>query len=77
MPPYTLAGFDLAMQRRYQRGCQKAYLVPKIQIWENFRGLAMEDFGLFYGHLVYFTAILYILWPLGIFCGHLVYFMVI
>jgi hypothetical protein len=24
-------------------------------------------FGLFYGHLVYLTAIWYILWPLGIF----------
>jgi hypothetical protein len=33
-------------------------------------GLAMEDFGKCYSHLVYFTAISYILWPFGIFCGH-------
>jgi hypothetical protein len=34
----------------------------------------MEDVGIFCGHLVYFTAIRYILRPLGIFYGHLVYF---
>jgi hypothetical protein len=34
----------------------------------------MGDVGLFYGHFVYFTAILYSLWPLGIFYGYLVYF---
>jgi hypothetical protein len=28
----------------------------------------------FYGHLVYFTAKWYTLWPNGAFCGHLVYF---
>jgi hypothetical protein len=27
----------------------------------------------FFGHLEYFTAICYILWPFGTFCGHLVY----
>jgi hypothetical protein len=27
-----------------------------------------------YAHLVYFTAIVNILWPFGIVCGHLVYF---
>jgi hypothetical protein len=37
-------------------------------------GLAMEYVGIFYGHFVYFTAKLYILWPFGTFCGHLVYF---
>jgi hypothetical protein len=37
-------------------------------------GLAMEGAGIFYGHLVYFVAIWYILWLFGIFCGHLVYF---
>jgi hypothetical protein len=31
----------------------------------------MED-GLFYDHLVYFTAIGNILWPVGLFCGNLV-----
>jgi hypothetical protein len=34
----------------------------------------MENLGTFYDHLVYFTAIVSILWPFGIFCGHLVYF---
>jgi hypothetical protein len=33
--------------------------------------LAMEDVGIFYGQLVYFTAIL---WQFGILHGHLVYF---
>jgi hypothetical protein len=37
-------------------------------------GLAIENLGIFYEHLVYFTAILTILWPFGIFCGHLVNF---
>jgi hypothetical protein len=37
-------------------------------------GLAMENLGIFYDHLVYFTAIGNILWPFGIFCGNLVYF---
>jgi hypothetical protein len=40
-------------------------------------GLSTEDFGIFYGHLAYFMAIWYILWPFGIFYGHLVYFMAI
>jgi hypothetical protein len=33
----------------------------------------MEDVGLFYGHLVFFTPIWYVLWSFGIFYGHLVY----
>jgi hypothetical protein len=37
----------------------------------------MGNLGIFYGHLVYFTAIGNILWPFGIFCGHLEYFVVI
>jgi hypothetical protein len=37
----------------------------------------MENLGIFYDHLVYFTAIGNILWPFGIFYGHLVYFMAI
>jgi hypothetical protein len=35
-----------------------------------FEGLAMEDVGTFYAHLVYFTYIR----PFSIFNGHLVYF---
>jgi hypothetical protein len=30
----------------------------------------MKEVGKFYGNLVYFTAISYMLWPFGIFCGH-------
>jgi hypothetical protein len=41
-----------------------------VQSWEC---IAMKDVGKFYGHLVYFSAISYILWPFGIFYGHLVY----
>jgi hypothetical protein len=34
----------------------------------------MENLGVLYYHLVYFTAIGNILCPFGIFCGHLVLF---
>jgi hypothetical protein len=34
----------------------------------------MENVGIFYDHLEYFTAIWYNLWPFSIVCGHLVYF---
>jgi hypothetical protein len=34
----------------------------------------MEDVGIIYDHLVYFTTIWYIFWPFGIFFGRLVYF---
>jgi hypothetical protein len=34
----------------------------------------MENLGIFYEHLVYFTAIGNILWPFGIFPGYLVCF---
>jgi hypothetical protein len=37
----------------------------------------MEDVGIFYGHLVYFMAIRFILWQFSIFYAHLVYFGVI
>jgi hypothetical protein len=37
-------------------------------------GLAMEDVGIFYGHLVHFTDFCYILWTFGIVCGNLIYF---
>jgi hypothetical protein len=37
-------------------------------------GLAMEDVGIFCGHLVSFTAIWYILKPFGLFYGYLLYF---
>jgi hypothetical protein len=38
-------------------------------------GLAMEDAGIFRGHLAYFMDIWSILWTIGLFYGHLVYFM--
>jgi hypothetical protein len=34
---------------------------PKIPIWVNLAGLAMEDAGIFFEHLVYFTSNWYIL----------------
>jgi hypothetical protein len=37
-------------------------------------GLAMEDAGIFYGHLDHFTVFCYILLTFGIVCGNLVYF---
>jgi hypothetical protein len=43
----------------------------KSQFWLILEGLAMEDVGIFYDHLVYFTAIWYIMWPFGIFYGYL------
>jgi hypothetical protein len=46
---------------------------PKIPILVNFGGSCNGN-GIFYNHLVYFTAIGNILWLFGIFCGHLVYF---
>jgi hypothetical protein len=36
-------------------------------------GLSLEDVGIFFGHLVYFTAAGYILQQFGIFYGRLVY----
>jgi hypothetical protein len=48
---------------------------PKIPILGKFfEGLTTENLGIFYGLLVYFTAIGNILCPFGIFCSHLVYF---
>jgi hypothetical protein len=37
-------------------------------------GLALEDVGLFYGHLVHFTVFCLILWTFGIVRGNLAYF---
>jgi hypothetical protein len=47
------------------------------QIWEKFEDIAMEAVGIFYVHLVHFTAIWYTLRPFAIFYGHLVYFLAI
>jgi hypothetical protein len=45
---------------------------PKNQIWVNLDGFVMEDVGIFYGHLIHFTAFCYILWIFGKVCGNLV-----
>jgi hypothetical protein len=34
----------------------------------------MEDVGIFFGHLVHYTVLCYILCTFGIVCGNLVYF---
>jgi hypothetical protein len=34
----------------------------------------VENVGIFYNHLEYFTAIWYNLWPFGIVCAHFEYF---
>jgi hypothetical protein len=54
-----------------KQGCQMVCFPTK------YPGLAVENLGILYFHLVYFTSIGNILWPFGIFCGHLVYFVVI
>jgi hypothetical protein len=46
----------------------------KSQFGKILEGLAMEDDGLFYGHLVHFTVVCYILLTFGIVRGNLVYF---
>jgi hypothetical protein len=57
------------------QGCQMAHFKTKNPSLGKFwRVLQLEYIGIFYVHLVYFTAIWYILWQLGIFCGNLVYF---
>jgi hypothetical protein len=39
------------------QGCQMVYFKTKNCNLGTLEGLAMEDVGVFYGHLVYFTAI--------------------
>jgi hypothetical protein len=46
----------------------------KSQFWENLDGLGMENVVIFNGHLEYFTAFWFNLWPFGIVCGHFVYY---
>jgi hypothetical protein len=50
------------------------FFKPKnLSLGKFWRVLKVEDVGIFYWHLVYFTAIWYILWPFGIFYCYLVY----
>jgi hypothetical protein len=52
----------------FEQGCQMVYFQTKNpKFGYILEDLAMEDVCAFYGRLVYFTAILYILWPFGIF----------
>jgi hypothetical protein len=50
-------------------GLPDVFFRSKIAIWVNVGGPCN---GKNYKDLVFFTAILYILWPFGIFCGKLV-----
>jgi hypothetical protein len=50
------------------------FLNPKSQFRYIFEGHTMEDVDTFYGHLVYFTSIWYILWPFDTFYVNLKYF---
>jgi hypothetical protein len=50
------------------------FFKSKIPIWVNFGGSCKKVLGKFYGHFVYFTAILSILRPFCLFYGHFVYF---
>jgi hypothetical protein len=60
------------------QGCQMvSFQTKKSQFGKILEGLAMENLGIFYDHLVYLTAIKNILWPFGTFCGHLVHFVAI
>jgi hypothetical protein len=52
----------------FRKICVHLYLICILE------GLATEDVGLFCGHLIYFSAIWYTLWPFGIFYGYLVNF---
>jgi hypothetical protein len=49
---------------RGEQGCQMAFFSnQKFRIWLILEGHDMENVDLFHGHLEYFTAIWYILWP--------------
>jgi hypothetical protein len=49
------------------------FLNQKSKFGKILEGFAMEDVGVFYGHLVHFTAFCYILLTFGIVCGNLVH----
>jgi hypothetical protein len=55
------------------QGCQMVYFkTKKSKFGLIIEGLRIENVGIFYDNLQYFTAVCNILWPFGIFCGHLV-----
>jgi hypothetical protein len=47
-------------------------MVCLVKFWRVLQ-IAMEDVGIFYGHLVHCTVFCYILWTFGIVRGNLVY----
>jgi hypothetical protein len=55
------------------QGCQMLFFKPKIPIWLSVWGSCNGSCGYILWHLVYFTAILNMLWPFGIFCGNWLY----
>jgi hypothetical protein len=56
------------------QGCQIAFFQTQKSKFEKIlEGLAIVDAGILHGHMVYFMAIWFILWPFGIFYGYLVY----
>jgi hypothetical protein len=58
-----------------KQGCQMVCFQTKNQNLGKFcEGLAMDDVGIFYGHLVHFTVFCYILLTFGIVHGNLLYF---
>jgi hypothetical protein len=67
---YVVVPLEISVARWY-------IFKPKIPIWVNFGRSCKRRCWYFYGHFVYFSAKLYVLWPfwpLDTFCGHLVYF---
>jgi hypothetical protein len=63
-------------EREASQGCQMVCFQNKNPIFGLifWRGLAMEEDGIFYGHLVHFTVFCFILWTFVIVRGNLVYF---
>jgi uncharacterized membrane protein YagU involved in acid resistance len=59
----------VAFEHVYYQGCQISN--RKAQFGQILECPAMKDVSKFYGHVVYFTSISYILWPFG---AILVYF---
>jgi hypothetical protein len=59
-----------------QQGCQMVYFQTKnLNLGKFWRGLAMGEVGVFYGHLVFLLSFgRYIVGPCGLFYGHSGYF---
>jgi hypothetical protein len=50
------------------------FLYQKSQLGYILEGLGIDNVGIFYDHLEYFTAVRYNLWQFGIVCSYLVHF---